>query len=196
MNMLILAYAVVRNISFQTVFPRKANDQPDTNNVYSTDAASPKRRSPLLPKRRSSIVESSSTTPVKFGGRIFATPAAIEDTLHGDTPLLKEKEPERNPVEGKVARDILYLSTNCYLVRSVPTSSSSSATLRGLPSMESEKTSMFHLKIGNDIGLTGRSEDPVLAQPLDSEITTLQSFKDVIEVGRAKRQCTKKRRSD
>ena len=116
---LILAYAIVRNISFQTLSLNKTKDQLDGGNMYSTDLVSPKRtRSPLLPKRQASIVVSSSTspmgiiTPSKFHPRTFVTSATIEGTLNPMIPSLKGKEPEQeeDPIEGKVLLYLLYFA--------------------------------------------------------------------------------------
>ena len=73
---LILAYGIVRHISFQTL---SINKLKDGGNVFSPDGRTPRKsRSPLLPKRQSSIIPTSPTTPIKFGSWIFTTPATIE----------------------------------------------------------------------------------------------------------------------
>ena len=113
---MILAYAIIRHISFQTL---SINKLKDGGNVFSPDGRTPRKsRSPLLPKRQSSIIPTSPTTPIKFGSRIFTTPAIIEGVVDHMRPPLNPKEQEQNLIKGKVSFHIFRV---LYLLRFSPT---------------------------------------------------------------------------
>ena len=193
---LILAYAIVRNISFRTLSFNKTKDLPDRDNIHSTDAISPRRtRSPLLPKRQASIIGSSSTAPLKLGPRTFASPATIEDTLNCMTPSVKGKKQEENKevIEGKVSCVVTFVSyTDRHLVESLQASSSPLTTLRPLSFEGSDKIPMPGIRKSNDVIMTSPSNGPMVKHSLESTIGPLRSFDDVVEVRHMKRQRTKK----
>jgi hypothetical protein len=193
---LILAYAIVRNISFQTLSFNKTKDLPDRDNIHSTDAMSPRRtRSPLLPKRQASIVGSSSISPLKLGPRTFASPATIEGTLNHMTPSLKGKEQEENkdPIEGKVSCIVTFVScTDRCLVESLQASSSPLTTLQPLSFQGSDKITMPGIRKSNDVIMTSTSNGAMVKHSLESTMTPLRSSDDVVEVRHTKTQCTKK----